>query len=115
MSGPVLVGCRLVSEGPIPYGSRAHANRQYALSRMSRLWSADCCMPQRVRTFLEGLARQPGDATSIVATTEGGHAHVVDAHRAARARHKRAPKCRSARFAERCVIAQTGCSMWVTR
>ncbi len=28
-------------------------------------------MPQRVRMFLEGLARQPGDVISIVATTVG--------------------------------------------
>ncbi len=34
-------------------------------------WSADCWMPQRVRMFLEGLARQPGDAISMVATTVG--------------------------------------------
>ncbi len=26
-------------------------------------------MPQRVRMFLEGLARQPGDAISMVGTT----------------------------------------------
>ncbi len=25
------------------------------------LWSADCCMPQRVRMFPDGLARQVGD------------------------------------------------------
>ncbi len=49
-------------------------------------------VPQRAPMFLEGLALQPGDAISIVATTEGGDAHVADAHRAARARHKRAPK-----------------------
>ena len=58
-------------------------------------------MPQRVRMFLEGLARQPDDATSMVATTEAGDAHVADAHRAARARHKRAPKCRYGRVARR--------------
>ncbi len=28
------------------------------------LWLADCCMPQRVRMFLEGLVRQSGDPIS---------------------------------------------------
>ncbi len=65
-------------------------------------------MPQRVRMFLEGLARQPGDAIFIVATTEGGDAHVADAHRAARARHKRVPKCRSGALGEVGDMAQTG-------
>ncbi len=64
-------------------------------------------MPQRARMLLEGLARQPGDAISIVATTEGGDAHVADAHRAARARHKRAPKCRSIALLLWIDIAQT--------
>ena len=32
-------------------------------------------MPQRVRMFLEGLARQPGDAISKVATTVGRLVH----------------------------------------
>ena len=71
-------------------------------------WSHHGPMPQRVRMFLEGLAREPGDAISIVATTEGGDAHVADAHRAARARHKRAPKCRSARAIVERDIAQIG-------
>ncbi len=35
------------------------------------LWLADCCMPQRVRMFLDGLARQSGDPISMVATTVG--------------------------------------------
>ncbi len=79
------------------------------------LGSHDGPMPQRVRMFLEGLARQPEDAISIVATTEGGDAHVADAHRAARARHKRAPKCRSVRFDEALDIAHIGCSGDVSR
>ena len=35
------------------------------------LGSHDGPMPQRVPMFLDGLARQPGDATSMVATTVG--------------------------------------------
>ena len=53
---------------PCPQSARYPA---YALSRMSRLRSADCRMDQRVRMFLDGLARQPGDAISMVATTVG--------------------------------------------
>ncbi len=73
------------------------------------LWLADCCMPHRVRMFLDGLARQSGDAISIVATTEGGDAHVADAHRAARARHKRAPMCRYLALGEVGDTAHTRC------
>ncbi len=32
------------------------------------LRAADTAVPQRVRLFLEGLVRQPGDAISMVAT-----------------------------------------------
>ena len=35
------------------------------------LGSHDGPMPQLVRMFLEGLSRQPGDATSTVATSVG--------------------------------------------
>ncbi len=51
--------------GAVPNPSRTGNMR--CLGRRG-LWLANCCMPQRVRMFLEGLVRQPGDAISMVTT-----------------------------------------------
>ncbi len=83
-------------------------SRQYVPSRMSQSLVSELPHAPTCANVPGGTSPPTGGTISIVATIEGSDAHVADAHRAARARHKRAPKCRYRAPWDLIVIAQTG-------